>query len=514
MNHHISLLSLLAGALGASVSASAADRPNVLFLAVDDWNDWTGPMGNSQAKTPNLDRLAGRGVTFTNAHCPGVYCAPSRTAIMTGIHPYTSGSYADQTHMFNHPEYVGIQSWFSENGYGVYGTGKLYHHMPGYLDLRGWDEFFVRDEQQKRDGWPMGSWDYGAPLPEKWPVSKLYDPTKEYKKPPSHLEYGALPNAAEDAMADTIRADWACKFLKQPHDEPFFLAVGLYAPHRQNYVPRKYFDLYPLHSVQLPVCKEGDLDDLPESVRRPKLNRKKVIHDRLMELDEAKPTLRGYLAALSYADTMLGRVLDALDENGHADNTIVVLWSDNGYHHGEKTHWGKHTMWERTTNVPFMWAGPGLARGAKIDATVSLIDTYPTLLELCGLPPNDQVEGVSLASVLRKPQDATDRSVVVSGAEGMHFAVVNQSWRYIRYGDGEEELYDLTKDPNEWSNLAADEDAYAEVRQTMAAHLPDHPAKPGLGKKSRTAKLVIQGEDFRWVAVDAKSDKKGNNYRE
>lgn len=491
-----------------SATASAADRPNVLFLVVDDWNDWTGPMGNSQAKTPNLDRLAQRGVTFTYAHCPAVYCAPSRTAIMTGVHPYTSGSYSDETHMLNHPEYIGIQSWFGENGYGVYGTGKIYHHMPGYLDLRGWDEFFVRDEQQKLDGWPMGSWDYGAPLPAEWPISKLYDPTEEFKKPPSHLEYGALPNEAEHAMADTIRTDWACEFLQREHDKPFFLAVGLYAPHRPNYVPQKYFDMYPLESVELPICKEGDLDDLPESIRRQKLNRKKVIHDRLIALDDAKPTLRGYLAALSYADAMLGRVLDALDENGHADNTVVVLWSDNAYHHGEKTHWGKHTLWERTTNVPFMWAGPGIARGAKIDATVNLIDTYPTLLELCGLPSNDQAEGVSLASVLRDPQTATDRSVVVSGMDGASFAVVNQSWRYIRYRTGEEELYDVRRDPNEWENLATHEKRYAEVKRSLAAHLPKKPAKPGLGLKSKTTRLLIDGEDFKWIEIDARDGKK------
>jgi arylsulfatase A-like enzyme len=503
------LFGVAAVALGCSAFGEEAKaRPNVLFLAVDDWNDWTGPMGNSQARTPHLDRLAKRGVTFSNAHCPAVYCIPSRTAVMTGIHPYTSGSYSDQTHMLNHPEYIGVQTWFSKNGYGVYGTGKLYHHMPGYVDLAGWDEFFVRDEQQKLDGWPMGSWDYGAPRPPDWPIAKIHGARENHDKPPTNLEYGAIPNELEGAMADTMRADWACKFLQRKHDQPFFLGVGFYAPHRPNYVPQKYFDLYPLGSVELPVCKEGDLDDLPASLRSKMLRRKEAKHDRLIELDEAKPTLRGYLAALSYADAMIGRVLDALDESGQADNTIVVLWSDNGYHHGEKTKWGKHTLWERTTNVPFMWAGPGVAPGAQIDTTVSLIDAYPTLLELCGLPPNEQVEGVSLASVLRKPESATDRSVVVSGVNGSDFAVINQSWRYIRYTDGAEELYDLKNDPNEWSNLAADKNAYMEVRRTMASHLPENPAKPGLGKTAKTAELVIDGEDFRWVAVDAGNRRK------
>lgn len=477
-----------------SFAAVGKNKPNVLFLAVDDWNDWTGPMGDKQVKTPNLDRLATRGVTFTNAHCPGVYCAPSRTAIMTGLHPTKTGFYAEQPHFTLRPQAPTIHSWFKKHGYAVYGTGKIYHHMPGFVDLRGWDEFYVRTEQQKLDGWPMGSWDYGAPMPAKVPNSPLHKGKVGFE---SFLEYAELPNEAEEEMADTIRANWAAGMLKKKYDKPFFMAFGLYAPHRANYVPKKYYDLYPLDSIKAPIWKDDDLEDVPDIFRKPREVRKTKIHDVLVKRDAVKATLQGYFAAISYADAMMGRVLDALEKGGHAKNTVIVLWSDNGYHHGEKGHWGKKTLWERTSNVPFMWAGPGVVKGAKINTTVSLIDTFQTLIDLCGLPEIKSLDGVSLAKDLAKPASAKDRDVVVAYAEYGSMAVINQNWRYIRYADNSEELYDLKTDPHEWYNLAGKKE-YAKVNAGMAKSLPSNPAKAG-PQKGDGLKLAKEGQSFKWV---------------
>ena len=195
--------------------------------------------------------------------------------------------------------------------------------------------------------------------------------------------------------------------------------------------------------IKAPVYKEDDLDDLPPLVKRRKINRKRQHHDRLVELGAIEQAIHGYLASVSYADAMLGRVMKALRQSSYADNTVVVLWSDHGFHHGEKGDWGKHTLWERTSNVPFIWSGPGVASGKTIDATVSLIDMYPTFVEMCNLPAVEGLEGTSLAGMLRTPSKATDRNVFLPYLDPGGYAIINQKWRYIHYSDGTEELYDV-----------------------------------------------------------------------
>jgi arylsulfatase A-like enzyme len=215
----------------------------------------------------------------------------------------------------------------------------------------------------------------------------------------------------------------------------------------------------------------------------------------LEELDAVKDAIHGYLACISYADAMLGRLLDAIESGPNADNTIVVLWSDHGYHHGEKMDWGKHTLWERTSNVPFLWAGPGIEQGASIEATVSLIDIFPTLVDLCRLPKDEGLDGVSLAGMLKSPSKATDRNVLLPGLKPNEYAVINQQWRYIRYADGGEELYDIRQDPNEWKNLAGNAE-FANVKKQLMSAAPTSFAEPGASR--RELKLVIEGESFEW----------------
>jgi len=255
--------------------------------------------------------------------------------------------------------------------------------------------------------------------------------------------------------------------------------------------------MYDPANIKMPPMKEDDLEDLPPKHRKQRENRKRFHHDKLVKMGAMDDAIHGYLACISYADAMLGRVLDALEAGAYADNTIVVLWSDHGYHHGEKGQWGKHTLWERTSNVPFIWAGPGVTKGVKTDVTASLIDMYPTLVEMCDLPqPHQQLEGESLETTLSNPSTATDRDVFLPYMAPGEYAIFNRDWRYIRYGDDGEELYNLREDPNEWNNLAADE-KYVDIKTKLRKSAPRSFAPPE-AKLNTRKDLVIEGNTFRW----------------
>ncbi|MEM6911344.1 MAG: sulfatase [Verrucomicrobiota bacterium] len=493
------LVATLALLSPSAPAAAPAERPNVVFFSFDDLNDWINPMGYRQALTPNLDRLAERGVTFQNAHTPATYCAPARSAIFTGRYATTTGCYRAQVYFRENPEWVPLQLSFQRAGYRTFGTGKLFHHREGFIDQRGWDEFHVRNESQKLEGWPLNSWTEDTPLPEPFPASR-YNQIKfkdNYENIPGglFLEYGPIPNEQEPAMADTQRIDWACSILAQEHDAPFFLGVGIYAPHFPNYAPQKYFDLYQVEEIVLPPYKEGDLDDLPEKMRKQKIGRTKAHHARLEAWGLLEEAVLGYLACVTYADAMLGRVLDAIENGPHADNTAIVIWSDHGYHHGEKGDWGKHTLWERTSNVPFIWAGPGIAQGQEVAASVSLIDMYPTFVDLCGLAQDEGLEGISLAGVLRNPATAQDRDVFLPYLSPNGFAVINQQWRYIHYEDGSEELYHVQRDPHEWTNLA-ELPEYAPIKKQLHASAPQKRVPPGIDAPQ--LRLVLDGTAYSW----------------
>lgn len=482
--------------LSASWCHAAEQRPNVLFLAVDDMNDWIGCLPSQpQAKTPNIDRLAARGVCFTNGHTAGVFCAPSRAAIFSGQYATTTGCYETPYYFVHHPEIESLPMSLAKGGYKTLGAGKLFHHPEGAIDQRGWTEFFLRNQSQRENGWPLNSWSEDTPYPQPFPAS-VYNRGKKITGG-LFLEWAGIPNDKEEEMADTIRANWAVEQLQKKHDQPFFLACGFYAPHYPNYCPQKYFDMYSDADIETPPVREDDLQDLPAKVRKQRENRKRQHYERLVEMGAYKEAVHGYLACVSYADAMLGRILDALEASPYADNTVVVLWSDHGYHLGEKGQWGKHTLWERTSNVPFIWAGPGVAAGAKTDVTVSLIDIYPTLVDLCKLPqPSQNLEGTSLASTLKAPATAVDRDVFLPYMIPGQYAVINRDWRYINYGDGAEELYNLQEDPHEWHNLAEDP-RFDEVKAKLRKSAPATFAQPEPRLNARKD-LVVEGESFRW----------------
>ena len=484
--------------LVAEVRAADASvrRPNVLFLAVDDMNDWIGCLETQPcAITPNIDRLAAQGVSFTNAHTAGVFCAPSRAAIFSGQYASTTGCYETPNYFVGHPEIEALQMSFAKAGYTTLGAGKLFHHPAGAIDKRGWTKFFLRNRWQRECGWPLESWSSETPVPQPFPAS-IYNQGQRFRAG-LFLEWAAIPDSREEEMADTIRVNWAVDQLKSKHDRPFFLACGLYAPHFPNYCPQKYFDLYDSAQIELPPMKDNDLDDLPPKIRTKWENRKRQHHEKLVKIGAVKDAIHGYLACISYADAMLGRVLNALAASPYADNTIVVLWSDHGYHHGEKGNWGKHTLWERTSNVPFIWSGPGVTIGAKTDVTASLIDIYPTLVEMCELPkPHQPLEGESLASTLSHPSAASDRNVYLPFTSPGEYAVINRDWRYICYGADGEELYNVREDPNEWNNLASEEE-YTDLKTQLGGFAPKAFAPPEERLNSKED-LVVEGGTFRW----------------
>ncbi|MGB6223663.1 sulfatase [Haloferula sp.] len=488
----------------AGLSLAAEKPPNIVFFALDDMNDWVGALGYEQAITPNMDRLAESGVNFTNAHTAGIFCAPSRTALFTGRHATSTGCYTTQVYFHSLPELTPLQLVFQRGGYSTHGGGKLFHHPAGFVDLRGWDEFFVRDDGQKRRGWPLDSWETDmAILPKPYPNSIFNHDREPANK--FFLEWGPVKNEDEEKMADTVRTEWACELLRRKHEKPLFLAVGLYTPHFPNYAPQKYFDLYDAEKIKAPAYKKDDLEDLPPAVRKAKQARG-AIHRRLESLDAVEDAIHGYLACISYADAMLGRLLDAIESGPNAENTIVVLWSDHGYHHGEKFDWGKHTLWERTSNVPFMFAGPGIARGAKVSATVSLIDLFPTVVDLAGVADAQQRDGISLLPVLRDPAAAKDREVLLPGMKPNEYAIMNRDWRYIHYADGGEELYRLEEDPNEWHNLASRRE-HAPVVKRLNAAAPKRFAQPL--PSNNEIRLVVDGETFRWESKGKQKKRAG-----
>lgn len=440
MKYAVSFVFLLL--LGVSLSSAAEPKkPNVLFIAVDDLNDWVGFLdGNSQTITPNLDRLAGRGLKFTHAYCTAPLCNPSRASLMSGLRPSTTGVYTNNNDW--RPvidDALPLTTTFRKAGYHVAGAGKIYH------------EAFARRSE----------WDDYLPTPGKDP------------EPTGDTGVGGIKFAPLDCKDEDLRewkvVNYAIEKLEKKQDKPLFLAVGLFKPHMPWNVPRKYYDLHPLDKIVLPEAPSDDLADVPAAGI--KMANPNGDHKQILESGRWKEAVQAYLAAISFTDGQIGRLLDALDKSPERDNTIIVLWGDHGWHLGEKQHWRKFTLWEEATRAPLIWVAPGVTKpGTSSSRTVDFVSIYPTLTDLAGISTPQHLEGTSLRTLLATPDAEWSAPAITTYGFNNH-AVRVEGWRYIRYANGDEELYDEKADPKEWTNLAGRPE-YAQKKAELAKLLP------------------------------------------
>lgn len=429
---------------------STQSRPNVLFIAIDDLNDWVGCLGgHPDVKTTNLDRLAKRGVLFTNAHCSAPACNPSRASLLTGIRPSTSGVYSNrQPWRKVLADAVTLPQHFMANGYHVIGGGKIFHGT--FPDPTSWHEYFPSKEKTR----PVD------PKPANRPLNGI--------PKARNFDWGPV-DVPDEEMGDWKVADWVIEQLGKRYDKPFFLACGFLRPHLPWYVPRKYFDMYPLEKVTLPNINENDLDDVPPIGKR--FAKPEKDHKRVIEYKQWRKAVQAYLASISFVDACVGRVIKALDKSPYSNNTVIVLWSDHGWHLGEKLHWRKFALWEEATHNPLIIIAPLITQvSRRYPQPVSLIDIYPTLIDLCALPTKEELEGKSLLPLLKDPKANWDRPALTTHGRNNH-SLRSQRWRYIHYSDGTEELYDHNNDPLEWNNLANDP-KYADIKSQFAKWLP------------------------------------------
>lgn len=458
----------------AWLDAAEASKPNVLFIAIDDLNDWVGFLGgHPQAKTPHMDRLANRGVVFSNAHCQAPICNPSRVSLLTGTRPSTTGIYLLGPTDFRNAcpllkdakETPTLPEHFAANGYHTIGGGKIYH---GSTSRETFQEYGPRGGN---GAFPKRKLNYPAGV-------KLWD-------------WGRFPDRDEE-QGDYGVATWAVEQLSEPRQQPFFLAVGFFRPHVPLYASSDWWELIGSdEDVTVPASLPNDNDDITDFARKLTWSGLAPRHDWMVDHDQWKPAVHAYLACVSFVDHQVGRVLDALDASPHAKNTIIVLWSDHGWALGEKQRWAKRGLWERETRVPLIITGPDIQGGRTCGQPVGLIDLYPTLADLCGLSKPSHLEGRSLVPQLENV-DAERPPVITTFFENNH-AVRSRRWRYIRYSTGDEELYDHNSDPHEWHNLAGQSE-HVDVINELSQHLPavnvhTVPGSSGLGSRPEDRSL-------------------------
>jgi arylsulfatase A-like enzyme len=452
-------------ALVLSTLCSVAEKPNVLFIAVDDLNDWAGYRGTEQAVTPNMDRLAEQGTWFSNAYCQYPLCGPSRASVMSGV--YYHQLKPDQLQVKDkfvekQAEAMGsklLHAVFKEHGYKTMAVGKILHH---YLPKKN------LDVSGGRDNWDFNEDKNGNRIRSNWPPD--LNPATAKTLTDWGVYVGKNGAGTEADMSDSRTAEWAVARLREKHDKPFMLMVGFLHPHVPWYVPQKYFDMIDPEKIVLPPYRADDLDDVPAAGHKT-INEGYPRTEWAIKNDQWRNIVHAYLANIAFADAKIGQVLDALESSPYGDNTIVVLWSDHGYHMGEKNTFQKHTLWNRSAEAPLMIRVPESMRKqlkpGRCDRVVGMIDIYPTLLDLCNLPANEVVEGRSLQPLLKNPDAEWDYPAFTFGKSGGK-SLRYGSYRYIQYGDGSMELYDLELDPNEWTNLAQDPAYEATIRKLSA----------------------------------------------
>jgi arylsulfatase A-like enzyme len=458
------VLLLIVSSIAVEAAGAAEQRMNVLMLISDDLNSWL--LENPERYTgkviaPNIKALAESGVNFKYAYTAAPVCSPSRTAFFSGVAPWKTGIYnnaqtINKSEVLNQDAVLSLAGLFKKGGYDTFGYGKITH---------GWDQKEHWDEHvgHKRDPAPPGA-----------PLAGLSGGEQDWG--PIHL--------TEEQMNDTGGANKAIAILEQQHDKPFFLAYGSFNPHMPWYVPQKYFDMHPLDEIVLPELKAGDLDDLPPLAKAVS-DGIGSFADKVIQSGKHREAVQAYLATTTYVDTQIGRVLDALEKSPYKDNTIVVFLTDHGFHLGEKLHWQKTTLWEEGTHTLLMFRAPGVTQaGGVSERLVSLLDIYPTLAELCGLTPSDYLDGRSLVPLLKDPK-APWESTAITGlcdkgkTDLAYVSIRHELGRYTRYGAEEEEFYDTSQDPHEWTNQI-DNPVYAATVQKLRAMVPgfETAAKP------------------------------------
>lgn len=460
------VLALAPGILSAATksksrTASAYGKPNVLFIIADDLRDYIGWMGgHPQAVTPNMDRLAKMGMRFTNAHCNYALCNPSRTSLLTGMLPSSSGVFGNEQDWRRSVQIVGkptLPEHFKAQGFTTVAAGKIFHANHGGPEgrLSGWHGGRRGFEQDA--AWDQRFPQTGVQIPD-LPVhtGQNFNGLNIW-----HWDWGGIQ--IEDSKTDDGQiAAFAADFLAQKQKKPFFFALGLYRPHSPWYVPQKYFDALPLDSIKLPEVKVDDLDDLPDVAKN---HLKEGYHAKIVEKNLWKDAVRAYLANVAFCDAMLGRILEAVEKGPNARNTIIVFTSDHGWYLGEKQMWHKGKLWEPTTRIPITIYAPEITKPDSASSQpVALIDLYPTLCDLLKLPLPEHLDGKSLKPLLVDPSAKRDKPAItcMGGGKNVGYAARDERWRYIRYANGGEELYDHQNDPNEWTNLAARPDLVPE----------------------------------------------------
>lgn len=416
------------------------EAPNVLFFMVGDLNDWIGALkGHPNAKTPNIDRLAEKGVLFTNAQSPSSQSSASRASIFTGLQPTTTGIYKAYQRLRRHiGDRQTMPEYFKSNGYYTMRSGRVF------------SQFDKTDEDSWNDAFPsLKKHSPKITVPRR--ISDKKD-IKQYRWDIEKLEID------DEMMDDGQVAQWAAQQLEKEYTQPFFLTVGFSHPGLPWMVPKKYFEMHPMEDIVLPIIKNSDREDVPEISKSKEIARRS--HERFRSFSKSMKTwqerIQGYLATCSFVDAQIGKVLDALDESEYGDDTIIVLCSDNGFHLGEKMMWSKFSLWEEATHVPLIITGGKnftLPKGEKVDAPISLVNLYPTLINLCELPFNPMLDGNSMDDLIFNSVDEWTKPAITTFLPNNH-SLRTKKWRYTKWSDGSEELYDHENDPNEWINLA------------------------------------------------------------
>ena len=471
---------LLAGLLAAAaLHAATPKKTNVLFIAVDDMNNDLGCYGSKVVKSPNIDKLAARGVKFDRAYCQFPLCSPSRSSIMTGLRP-------DQTRVFDlqyHfrtglPDVVTLPQLFMKNGYYAARVGKIYHYgNPGDIGTDGLDD---------APSWKERFNPAGVDKTELEPKFTNFTPQRGLGSAMGHY---SDPTGRDEDHTDGMVATKAIELLEKHRNEPFFLAVGFYRPHTPYITPKKYFDLYPLEKIEVPQMPAG----YEKTVPAPALASTRPWPNFGVTHEQARKSKQAYYASISFVDAQIGRVVDALDRLGLKDNTVIVFWSDHGYSLGTHGLWMKQSCFEDAARVPMIMAGPGIKAGTPSPRVVEFVDVYPTLADLAGLEAPKNLPGASLRPLLANPTAAWNRpaftQVERGGVPGR--SVRTERWRYTEWdvdGAAGVELYDHSNDPGEMKNLAADQKHAATIAELKALVRKNWPERVTGGKAENSKK--------------------------